>query len=280
MSKTFEEMEGGYSSLLSTLKVRPSWKPRADKQARIILKNKKQYQEIASNFHNMPWEFVGITHMMESGCNFKKHLHNGDPLTGRTYQVPKGRPIEGSPPFTFIQSALDALTMKNYGTYDWTPERLCYELERYNGFGYAYRGRVSPYLWSGSTHYTSGKFVADGVYDKSAISGQVGALVLLESIKELDEKEKVLNVVKVSRRLSFFATFKKFLASLGAVSYLTVENFNEVRTFVTDNIGLIVLAVGITLWIGFKYVDFLSLREIKEGRYTPQKLKEEQKDVA
>ena len=40
---------------------------------------------------------------------FDAHFHNGDPLTDRTKRVPAGRPKEGDPPFTWEQSAEDAI---------------------------------------------------------------------------------------------------------------------------------------------------------------------------
>jgi len=39
--------------------------------------------------------------------SFKLHLHNGDPLTARTVNVPKGRPKTGQPPFAWGISAKD-----------------------------------------------------------------------------------------------------------------------------------------------------------------------------
>jgi lysozyme family protein len=59
----------------------------------------------------VPWELIAALHEREAGGSFKGHLHNGDPLTGRTYHVPAGRPAKGSPPFTWEASAIDALTM-------------------------------------------------------------------------------------------------------------------------------------------------------------------------
>lgn len=277
MGKTFDDMEGAYSAMVSTLTIKPSWLPRANSQAQKINASKERYMEIAKDFGDMPWEFVGIIHMLESGCNFTRHLHNGDSLKARTWQVPAGRPLHGTPPFSFEESAKDALTMKNYAPdLAWTDERLCYEFERYNGFGYAFRGRPSPYLWSGSNHYTRGKFVKDGKYDAGAVSQQVGAMVLLTQLRELNKEVKVTAIAKASRRLSFFSSFKKFLASLGALSYLSLENFTEVKTFISDNLGLTILVTGIVLWLGFKYIDFLSLREVREGRYTPANKPEEE----
>src|SRR5436309_1074388 len=43
----------------------------------------------------------------------------------------------------------------------------------------------SPYLWSGSTHYTSGKYVEDGRWSDTAVSRQLGAAVLLRRMAEL-----------------------------------------------------------------------------------------------
>ena len=86
---------------------------------------------------------------MESSLNFKRHLHNGDPLTARTVHVPSGRPRQGDPPFTWEQSAADALTLRNLGPRtDWSLSGTLYALEGYNGWGYRrYHPEVfSPYL--------------------------------------------------------------------------------------------------------------------------------------
>ena len=62
----------------------------------------------------MPWYVVGLIHTMESSGNFAAHLHNGDPLSARTTHVPAGRPKAGAPPFTWEESATDALTMQGF----------------------------------------------------------------------------------------------------------------------------------------------------------------------
>jgi lysozyme family protein len=122
---------------------------------------------------------------MECGFDFSAHLHNGDPLTARTIQVPKGRPAAGTPPFTWRESAVDALTMKKLDrVQDWSAPSMLHLLERYNGLGYRKRGLPSPYLWSFSNHYEKGKFVKDGVYDPNAVSKQCGAAVMLRAVLE------------------------------------------------------------------------------------------------
>ena len=80
----------------------PEIKPIVNK----ILNGKSRYEAL-ENKVGIPWHFIGITHSLEAGCNFNTHLHNGDPLTARTVQVPKNRPKTNNPPFTWEFSAED-----------------------------------------------------------------------------------------------------------------------------------------------------------------------------
>jgi len=97
--------------------------------------------------------------------------------------VPAGRPAAGSPPFTWRQSAMDALTMKGFhDVSDWSMPHMLYFLEKYNGFGYRMRRVPSPYLWSFSNLYEKGKFVQDGRFDPEAVSKQCGAALMLKAV--------------------------------------------------------------------------------------------------
>lgn len=114
---------------------------------------------------------------------FTGHLHNGDPLSARTVQVPPGRPQVWNPPNDWNSSAVDAITGAGHaGQSDWSLARTLYRFEAYNGFGYHSRGIFSPYLWSFSNHYTKGKYVADGTYTPTAVSRQCGAAVMLRTL--------------------------------------------------------------------------------------------------
>ena len=107
-----------------------------------------------------PWYVVGLIHTMEASGNFGAHLHNGDPLSARTTHVPAGRPKTGTPPFTWEESATDALTMQGFPAWkDWSVPGTLYKLEGYNGWGYHdhHPDVNTPYLWSFSNHYTSGE---------------------------------------------------------------------------------------------------------------------------
>lgn len=135
----------------------------------------------------IPWYFIACVHYLECSFSFKKHLHNGDPLTGYTVQVPAGRPKVGHPPpFTFNESAVDALKFMGFDKVrSWILPFILRKLEAYNGFGYfKYQKINSPYLWSFSNHYTKGKYVKDGKFDKEAVSQQTGSAVILKRMEE------------------------------------------------------------------------------------------------
>ena len=151
-----------------------------------IASNRKRYAA-ARNPVGTPWYVVGVIHALESSLNFGRHLHNGDPLTARTVQVPAGRPKTGQPPFTWEASASDALRYQGFDKWkDWSIPGTLSKLEGYNGFGYRdhHADVPSPYLWSFSTHYGSGKYVADGKWSQTAVSAQCGVAVLLRRMAE------------------------------------------------------------------------------------------------
>lgn len=173
-----------HERLFESLSIRPERLAEAERILSVMLAHRSVYQAIMQQT-TVPWQVIGIIHSLETSQRFNRHLHNGDPLTAKTVKVPRGRPRNGNPPFTFQESAVDALTMKNWHTLtSWTLAETLHRLELYNGTGYRSRRIFTPYLWSFSTHYTKGKFVADGVFDPEAVSGQCGGAVLLKLMVE------------------------------------------------------------------------------------------------
>jgi lysozyme family protein len=142
-----------------------------------------------------PWQLIGAIHHLEANCSFATHLHNGDPLTRRTTHVPAGRPAAAPADgrvYTWEESALDALRSKGWDRIAaWPTDRMLYEAERYNGFGYVGKGVNSPYIWSGTSLYSRGKYVADGKYDASAVSQQVGVAAILRALEATEETKVV-----------------------------------------------------------------------------------------
>ena len=76
-----------------------------------LLQYRLRYEKVAAAT-GAPWWFSRIVHALEAGFNFNAHLHNGDPLTGSTVQVPNGRRKVWNPPNDWETSAMDAITYK------------------------------------------------------------------------------------------------------------------------------------------------------------------------
>ena len=84
----------------------------------------------------VPWFAIAIIHNLEAGGDFNSHLH-GAPPTARTVHAPAGRPRSGNPPFTWEESAVDALEYDGpHRVTDWSTEHLAYLFEGFNGWGY------------------------------------------------------------------------------------------------------------------------------------------------
>ena len=154
-----------------------------DVYVRRMIEYRELYTDVGTQL-GIPWWFIGVIHSLESTFSMSQHLHNGDPLTARTVNVPKGRPETGSPPFSWRDSALDALKYgKLDGHRDWSIGAALDRLEKYNGLGYRNQELVSPYLWSYSHYYEKGKYVSDGTFDATVVSKQCGGATLIRYLE-------------------------------------------------------------------------------------------------
>jgi lysozyme family protein len=181
MPPTPEQTELGYHRLWDRAQIKPDKIAPARKIARAIISNRAAYAAV-EHATGVPWFMIGALHCRESDMNFATHLHNGDSLKRRTCHVPAGRP------FQWHESAIDALTMAPHALDQvkaWPVERILYESEKYNGWGYLKRGN-SPYLWSWTSEYRGGKYVADGVYDPRHWDEQPGCVALLKQLAALE----------------------------------------------------------------------------------------------
>jgi lysozyme family protein len=180
---SYAALKDEYAVLFQSAEVRAEHTDTIEWHKTMLTESRARYEAVA-NATQVPWQFIGLIHGLEASYNFRAHLHNGDfPLTKRTRQVPAGRPLVWLPPDDWASSAKDALRLMGYtGQTDWTTERMLYRLEAYNGFGYRKVGVPTPYLWSFSTHYERGKFVADGKWNPNARSHQCGAATILKGL--------------------------------------------------------------------------------------------------
>jgi lysozyme family protein len=159
-------------------------KSESDSVAKRLVAAKTRYQ-VVEYATGVRWFVIAVIHERESSQDWKGSLAQGDDWSEVSVHVPKGRGPFGS----WESAAIDALVNcppQLAKRKDWTLAGVLIGLELYNGLGYATKGVPSPYLWSGTDQYTSGKYVRDGVYDPGAVDKQLGCCALLKSMMALD----------------------------------------------------------------------------------------------
>lgn len=145
--------------------------------AKRLVAAKTRYQAV-EKATGVPWFIIAVIHERECSQSWAGSLAQGDPWNKVSVHVPAGR----GPFASWEAAAIDALT--NCGPYaarwtDWSAGGALTLLEQYNGLGYANRGLPSPYIWSGTDQYKSGKYVRDGVFDPNIVDSQLGCAGLL-----------------------------------------------------------------------------------------------------
>ena len=124
-----------------------------------------KYQELAQQT-SYPAELIAAIHWRESSGDFNRNLQEGGSLDKY-----------GS----FENSAKQALS-SSYGEIDPDDVQTWLDYaEHYNGMGYTNNGYgPSPYVWAGTSKYTSGKYVRDHVYSADAVDDQIGVAMMLK----------------------------------------------------------------------------------------------------
>jgi lysozyme family protein len=145
---------------------------------------KSRYQAVAVKTR-VPWFVIAVIHERECSQDWTGSLAQGDPWNRVSVHLPAAR----GPFQSWEEAAIDALV--NCAPYaarnkDWSIGGTLTMLEEYNGLGYASRGKPSPYVWSGTDQYISGKYVRDGVYDPDVMDSQLGCAGLLLTMMTLD----------------------------------------------------------------------------------------------
>lgn len=154
-----------------------------------ILAHKDEYLYIQSET-GVPWMLVAAIHARESSNKFNTYLHNGEPLGKPTTLVPKGIYFGAN---QWKEAAVDAITRIKSSKNEFSslnPRSSLGEMalfaEAYNGPGYRNRGITSPYVYSGTDKYTSGKYVADHVFDASAVDKQLGVMPIILALRGME----------------------------------------------------------------------------------------------
>jgi len=146
----------------------------------------KRIMDMRTN--GVPTAVVYCLHQRESSGNFLCHPHEGSPLTQRTRFVPKNRLPNSAPPYTFEASAEDAYYVcDRLDQVQWKNRAAALQgIESFNGLGYQkyHQDVPSPYLWSGTTIYTRGKYTGDGRFDHTARDKQLGCAAILKRLEQ------------------------------------------------------------------------------------------------
>jgi len=229
MTTLTQALRTEYQTLFDTCQIRPERQAEVDAVVTRIIAAEARYRSVSDPLE-VPWYVTGVIHSLETSLRFDRHLHNGDPLTARTVKVPRGHPRMGSPPFTWEQSAQDALALQRYPAWkDWSIPGILFKWEAYNGFGYRrYHPEVkSPYLWSFTGHYTRGKYVADGTWSATAGSSQVGAAALLRRLAERGavDAPSAVSTPQITRAIEQPGAAIRFSGNRIATGGVQLQNF-------------------------------------------------------
>lgn len=131
--------------------------------------NEDKYQKLAKKTH-IPAKWIAALHWRESGGDFNKKLRDGTSLGNQSFEKEAAAVLKEQ------RGVLD-----KYGVDENADDLVAFAAfaESWNGLGYANKGKVSPYVYSGTTAYTGGKYVQDGVYDSNVKDKQLGVVALM-----------------------------------------------------------------------------------------------------
>lgn len=197
---SFEQYKAEYAENWAKLQMRPDRAKSISAAAARLIAGKPRYLECQRRT-GVPWWFFGLCHLRESSFKWDTYLGNGQPLSRVTTIVPKGR----GPFSTFEDGAVDAMDQMGFSRMkDWSLPRTAYRLEGFNGYGYhnpKVRGTAqplghpvpSPYIYGGSTVYVKGKYTRDHYFDPDFVDTQLGTLVVLKRVMEMDSSVRFEN---------------------------------------------------------------------------------------
>lgn len=134
---------------------------------KVFQKNKAIYEKVAKET-GLPAELICALHYREGRGLLTKRIRDGRNLVGKDW----------------AKNAIDTLKCQSYCE-KVLPDDVNTQLEfaeRYNGLGYRKRGRVSPYVYSGTEKYTGGMYVRDGKFSPNAKDSRPGIAALLKAL--------------------------------------------------------------------------------------------------
>ncbi len=177
MQHPFEILRPEYDALLARMVITRNGEVESVANKLLRFVDAGRYAEVSAET-GVPQVWMATSFEREASSNFADSPAQGDPWNRRSVHVPAGR----GPFSSWAEAAKDAYHidgLDGVGAANWIWSRACYEGEVFNGMGYRAHGIHSPYLWAGTNNYSSGKYVADGVWSASAVDQQLGIVPVM-----------------------------------------------------------------------------------------------------
>lgn len=178
-----------YSTRWVSMVVRPDRMSAVDTVVRRMASREARYRTVTDPL-GVPWWWLAAIHELEHSGRFTTSMTVVDPI-----DVPPGQPIPNAniADSQWDDTARALLRSRGLASWrDWSVPGAAYQWERFSGFGYRSHDVATPYLWSYSNQYTTGKFIRAGVFSPTTVSQQAGALVLLRRLIDLSVVPLVL----------------------------------------------------------------------------------------
>ena len=154
--------------------------------AKRLVAAKARYQSVEAST-GVPWWLIAGIHEREASQDWNTQLAQGDPLHKVSTNEPRGM----GPFDTWEEGAIAALKHDGLNSVTgWTLEKALQWQEKYNGWGYFYRGIPSPYVWGATSVQRPGKYVSDGVWSSAQMDHQIGCAAMLKGMMALDPSIK------------------------------------------------------------------------------------------
>lgn len=131
----------------------------------------------------VPVAWAAASFEREASSRFNLNPAQGWPLDSQSKWIPHNGPFKD---WTTAQvAAYDIDGLDKVGAANWVWTRDCYEGEAFNGWGYRAHGIHTPYLFAGTSLYSRGKYVSDGVWSATEEDQQLGIIPMIYEIVRL-----------------------------------------------------------------------------------------------
>jgi len=203
---SWEALEPDYEKLLDTMEVRDNWKGIITAAANRLITHSNRYL-VVQTATGVDWELIAAIHEREAGGDFRLDLREGAHIRAATWEADTINALS--------EQGVTQL-FKNNPKDHAKEEFAVWIAERWNGFGYRWNGYgPSPYLWSGTNHYSKGKYSSDGHYDPNLVDQQVGFVPLYMDLKGASLSNNVGPVVNTVTDACVIENICEYLWNVG-----------------------------------------------------------------